>query len=75
MNFSENQPGLKAIKAALLMRAGSRQVEAMKLTGSTKPSIAKYKPLVEETIADLYRCFKGPGNQLVIAYSLEPAYS
>lgn len=34
-----------------------------------------FTPEPTESVADLYNAFKGPGNALVISYSLEPAYS
>ncbi|CAD7972611.1 unnamed protein product [Amoebophrya sp. A25] len=34
-----------------------------------------FQPEGDDCVADLYNCFKGPGDQLVFTYSLEPAYS
>ena len=45
-----NQPGQKAIKAVLLIRAGTPVSEALKIAGTTKPSIGKYRPLVDQVI-------------------------
>ncbi|MDC0526086.1 hypothetical protein OAO87_03710 [bacterium] len=46
-----NKPGLKAIEAVLLMGTGMKQKDAIKQTGTSKPSVHKYKPLVEELLA------------------------
>eukprot|EP00392_Amoebophrya_sp_AT5.2_P013564 g13693.t1 len=32
-------------------------------------------PERDECVADLWSCFKGPGESLVFSYSLEPSYS
>ena len=45
-----NQPELKAIKALMLMRAGEKQSVAMALAGTTKPSLSKYRPLVDQVV-------------------------
>ncbi|CAD7944909.1 unnamed protein product [Amoebophrya sp. A120] len=36
---------------------------------------SSFTPERDDCIADLYNCFKGPGDQLVFSYSLEPSYS
>jgi hypothetical protein len=46
-----NKPGLKAIEAVLLMSTGMKQKDAIIQAGTSKPSIQKYKPLVEEILA------------------------
>ena len=45
-----NQPGLKAIKAVLLISTGKTVSEAVNIAGTTKPSISKYRPLVDQVV-------------------------